>query len=381
MVSAFLSGKGTWHKKAENGKIMYFGSVKFFKHLIYTVVIGWFVIATGLAVFFGVKYSLEHKENEALIASAQVKDAEEPSDNDEEEPEKSSLEQHYLRMSAQGYTPEDILKFLKKNEFEAVSGFVDEYLSSNPEKLEALLPHDAAEAEAGISTNEYTDLFPELYAVPPTEYTVKEKTIYLTFDDGPSENTVDILKILDKYNIKATFFMSGGDDERTAELIRMVAEKGHKIGIHSKSHEYSEIYSSVDSYLEDLNNTYNCIYSACGVKPDIIRFPGGSINDYNRLIYNQLIAEVTRRGFVYYDWNVSGQDASNSATWTSIYRNILNGIDSNETQRAIILLHDGKGRETTVTTVEDIIIALIDKGYTFEALDNTVRPINFSYTE
>ena len=136
-----------------------------------------------------------------------------------------------------------------------------------------------------------------------------------------------------------------------------------------------------NSYLEDLNNTYNCIYSACGVKPDIIRFPGGSINDYNRLIYNQLIAEVTRRGFVYYDWNVSGQDASNSATWTSIYRNILNGIDSNETQRAIILLHDGKGRETTVTTVEDIIIALIDKGYTFEALDNTVRPINFSYTE
>ncbi|MGN1103088.1 MAG: hypothetical protein ACI4RG_12900, partial [Huintestinicola sp.] len=71
----------------------------------------------------------------------------------------------------------------------------------------------------------------------------------------------------------------------------------------------------------------------------------------------------------------------NNATWTSIYRNIMNGINSNDTQRAIILLHDGEGRETTVTTVEDIIVALIDKGYTFEALDNTVRPINFSYTE
>lgn len=367
--------------KAENGKIMYFGSVKFFKHLIYTVVIGWFVIATGLAVFFGVKYSLEHKENEALIASANVSSEEKPSDGEEAEHEKSSLEQHYLRMSAQGYTPEDILDFLEENESEAVSGFVDGYISANPDKIEALLPKDAAETEAGTNANEYTGLYPELYVTPPTEYTIKEKTIYLTFDDGPSENTVDILNILDKYGIKATFFMSGGDDERTAELIRMVAEKGHKIGIHSKSHEYNEVYSSVEAFLEDMSNTYNCIYSASGVEPDIIRFPGGSINNYNRLIYNQLIAEVTRRGFVYYDWNVSGQDASNNATWTSIYRNILNGIESNDTQRAIILLHDGEGRETTVTTVEDIIIALIDKGYTFEALDNTVRPINFSYTE
>ncbi len=352
---------------------MYFGSVKFFKHLIYTVIIGWFAAATFLAVFFGVKYAVELKKNKELAAEAYAEK------NVNSESESLTLEQYYLRMAADGFTAEDILRFMEENEGAALDSFAESYISANPDKFD--VDSDSAGSGSGSTAAEYTLLYPELYAEAPEEFIEKEKTIYLTFDDGPSENTLDILSILDKYNIKATFFMCGGSGERTQEIMREVADRGHTIGIHSLSHDYETVYESVESFLEDMNNTYNSIYEATGVKPQIIRFPGGSINNYNRLIYPQLIAEVTRRGFVYYDWNVSGEDATTHATWTSIYNNVLNGINETSSGRAIVLLHDSADKELTVKTVEDIITALINGGYSFEALDHNVKPITFSYAD
>ena len=93
--------------------------------------------------------------------------------------------------------------------------------------------------------------------------------------------------------------MCGGEDEKSQQLMRDIVNAGHTIGIHSISHDYEKIYSSVESYLDDFNETYTCIYNATGVKPQIFRFPGGSINNYNRFTYMQIIAEMTRRGFVY----------------------------------------------------------------------------------
>jgi len=156
---------------------------------------------------------------------------------------------------------------------------------------------------------------------------------------------------------------------------------GHTIGIHSISHDYEKIYSSVESYLDDFNETYMCVYNATGVKPQIFRFPGGSINNYNRFTYMQIIAEMTRRGFVYYDWNVSGEDAVHGADWTSIYNNIMSGIKSNTADRAIVLLHDSQSKENTVLVLEDIIDRLLEDGYRFDKLDNTVNPATFTYRD
>ncbi len=361
----------------EIGFEMYFGSVKFFKHLIYTVFLVWLAAATVLAVVIGVLYGAEKKK------SADTADTAVHNNVVSEEAEHISLQQHYVNMTADGYTAEDILDFIREN---AAASF-NSYISALPaESNDAEPAEDTAKpAEGDVmsadNSAEYTKLYPELYANAPDGFTVSDKVIYLTFDDGPSENTVDILSILDKYDIKATFFMCGGDDDRTKEIMKLVADKGHKIGIHSKSHNYTEIYASVESFLADMNDTYTNIYGATGVEPDIIRFPGGSINSYNSLIYKQLIAEVTRRGFVYYDWNASGEDAAENVTWTSIYNSVLNGISENASGRAIVLLHDSAGKEMTVKTVEDIIIALTNSGYTFAPLDNSVKPITFSYTE
>ena len=354
---------------------MYFGSVKFFKHLIYTVIILVLAAIIGCAVLFGVKYAVVKKENDELVKAASADNVEQT-----EQPEHLSLDEYYLRMAADGYTADDVLDFLSENESEKFDSFAEKYISENPDKFAA--NSDDVSSGAGDGTaNSYTQLYHDLYAEPAAEFVDSEKTVYLTFDDGPSENTLDILSILDKYDIKAAFFMSGGESERSKEIMKAVADAGHTIGIHSISHDYENIYSSVESFLEDMNNTYECVSEATGVRPQIMRFAGGSINNYDRLIYPQLIAEVTRRGFTYYDWNVSGEDATAHATWTSIYNNVLNGIENNSSHRAVVLLHDSADKQTTVKTVEDIIIALQNDGYTFGQLDNTVKPVTFSYVD
>ncbi len=365
---------------------MYFGSVKFFKHLIYTIVIALIVISAGLAVFFGIKY---YQASKALGNSPQG--YVQIDNNTINIPDGMSLEQIYLVLSAKGYTPEDILMFLAENETDNVNSFIAKYSGgkldsdfANADGTETSVDSAAPDQRPIIddpNAPEYTRLFPELYADATDESAsvTKDKVVYLTFDDGPSQRTLEILDILDKYDIKATFFMSGGKSDETAEIMREVAQRGHTLAVHSLSHKYDEVYESVESWLEDFNNTYMSIYDATGVRPQLYRFPGGSVNNYNSHIVEQIIAECTRRGFVYHDWNVSGEDATKSATWSSIYDNVVSGTLNSSSSRAIVLLHDNKDKSNTVNTLDDIIHELRDNDYTFEALDNTIKPITFSH--
>lgn len=362
---------------------MYFGSVRFFKHLILTVVFGWIAVSTFFAVFFGVKYNNEKKKepSEPVVSVS--------SDGVLNVPDGTTVEQVYLALAAKGYGPEDIMEFLKQTDEDAVDKFVRENYASFAAETTVITEApetsvSAEDAEPSESVTEapvvsaedkpYTELYPQLYAEYPKNFGKDTKTIYLTFDDGPSDNTLMILSILRKYNIKATFFMSGSTTEKGRAIMEQVAAEGHAIGVHSYSHDYEKIYESVDSYLDDFNTTYNIIKDATGVSPNIFRFAGGSYNDYNHEIYDELVAEMTRRGFVYYDWNVSAQDAVVKPTWTNIYNNVLNGVKKNTSNRQIILMHDSADKYVTVTTVEDIIVELMKDGYSFDKLDNTVPP-------
>lgn len=225
----------------------------------------------------------------------------------------------------------------------------------------------------------YQSIYPHLYADIPKEQTKKDKVIYLTFDDGPSENTIAVLDTLDKYQIKACFFVTatGKSNERYKALLQDIVNRGHTLAIHTYSHEYKKIYASVDAYLEDFNKIYELIYDTTGYKPTIFRFPGGSINGYSAQIYQEIIAEMTRRGFLYYDWNVSAQDASNSATVQSITNSVLTGVD--KVNRGIVLMHDSIYTTNTIHSLPAIIEGILARGYTIEQLTNEVAPIIFSY--
>ena len=240
-------------------------------------------------------------------------------------------------------------------------------------------PEPAEEPEPEAQPAGYQLLYPALYAGdPPAFADPQEEAVYLTFDDGPSPMTGAILDALDRYGAKATFFVVGRQVERYPEQLREIVRRGHAVGVHSDSHDFARIYRSVEDFLADLSDVCAKVESTCGVKPELLRFPGGSVNGYNQGLYMEFIAEVARRGFRYYDWNVSAEDAVAAVpSAQEILERMLGPIRSNS--RSIVLMHDGDGHGSTVEALEELLRQLTAEGFRFRALDRTVKPVIFSY--
>lgn len=193
----------------------------------------------------------------------------------------------------------------------------------------------------------------------------EEKTIYLTFDDGPSPYTARLLETLKRYNAKATFFVTNnGDGSVMEEIIR----GGHSIGIHTVSHDYAEIYSSPQNYFKDLYDMQEIIYQNTGVMTSLLRFPGGSSNmesiGGSRGIMTILTEAVQDAGFQYFDWNVDSGDASGAEEWETVAQTVIDGVQQKGT--AIVLLHDIYS--SSVDAVEAILQWGQENGYAFRAL-------------
>ena len=229
----------------------------------------------------------------------------------------------------------------------------------------------------GCLSIDYQELYPDLYVKPSKKEIKEPNTLYLTFDDGPSGRTAEILDILKQQDIKATFFIVGKEGSKEKDLMKRIVDEGHTIGVHTYSHIYTNIYESVGSYLEDFNLTSELIYATTGVKPDIFRFPGGSINKYSALNYEEIIAEMTRRGYAYYDWNASSGDANSNATANSVYNNATQSSGGKE--RIILLMHDSASKSYTVAALPGIIEYYKTRGYKFDRITNDVSPISFNY--
>ena len=203
------------------------------------------------------------------------------------------------------------------------------------------------------------------------------KIAYLTFDDGPSINTYKILDILDKYNVKATFFViyhSGYKKQYQA-----IVKRGHTIALHSYTHNYSKIYKDEKGYFADLKKIHDYIEDVTGVDSNIIRFPGGSSNTvsnkYNKGIMKTLKTSVEKKGYVYHDWNVDSTDAAGRNRKASL---LLSNVKKGAKNKKVIdvLMHDtGKSKKTTVQALPSIIEYLRKQGYSFEALTPDTKPI------
>ena len=222
----------------------------------------------------------------------------------------------------------------------------------------------------------YTALYPELYAVSSRRETLSpDYTVYLTFDDGPSARTAEILDILKENNIRATFFVTGQTSELAQEIMKRIVAEGHTIGIHTYSHDYKEIYASVEAYLTDFDRIYNWVHEVTGVYPQIFRFPGGTVNSYNETLYRELVAEMDRRGFVHYDWNAMCGDADGKAhTPEELAQNSLAMVGR---KHVIVLMHDNAVRQTTVACLPAVIAGYRNAGYTFAPLTPEVQAITF----
>lgn len=237
---------------------------------------------------------------------------------------------------------------------------------------------DQEGAEKQNQSFDYQSKYPELYVERSKTTAAKEKkVVYLTFDDGPSPGyTKRVLDILKKYDVKATFFIVRSNTPGTEKLIQRMIDEGHVIGIHSYTHDYKKIYASVDNYLEDFNKLWTYLRKDFNYEAKIFRFPGGSINTYNLSTYHKIIPEMYRRGFTFFDWNTSAEDATiEKLTKEEIINDVINQVHCND--ESIVLMHDSAEKKTTVSALPEIIKKLKREGYTFKVLDESVRPVTF----
>lgn len=331
-------------------------SVLFYKRMILVVILLTITVLAVIAVVQGVQIHKIKLGNESRAAQ-NAEQAE-------------TIERQTKQLEEQMHELEELRR--QKNELETLT-------QQQSERLAALEAQVAAAAATTSTTSAggYQALYPDFYA--PQAYSANSapsKTAYLTFDDGPSGNTDIILQTLQEENVKATFFVVGTDNADNLARMRRIVQEGHTIGMHSYSHSYKKIYASVEAFLKDMYQVFNLIKDTTGVTPTCFRFPGGSINSYNKAVYKDIKAEMIRRGFVPYDWNVSSGDASTTKyTPEQLTGHVLNGIGSKS--RIIVLMHDSSSKENTAQAVRQIIIGIREKGFIFAPLDYQTKPILF----
>lgn len=206
----------------------------------------------------------------------------------------------------------------------------------------------------------------EVYSIPSS------KVVYLTFDDGPGPYTLELLDVLDKYQVKATFFVTN-DDLDYIDLIGEIYRRGHTIGVHSATHRYKSIYASREAFWNDMDTMNQVIYDQTGTYVNLFRFPGGSSNTVcSSSIMKSLISDMNDKGYRYCDWNVSAGDAENSHTTNSIYNRVIKGMASHDV--SIVLQHDIK--QDSVAAVESIIKWGLENGYSFWPIDNDTEMVH-----
>lgn len=254
-----------------------------------------------------------------------------------------------------------IILFVKVHSLEKQIQGLYETKALEQEQLQARKEAEQVAAEAAIEgkllESEEEDEQPE------AEDT--RRKVYLTFDDGPSANTAEILDILQEYNVKATFFVVGKTDEVSKENYKRIVAEGHTLGMHSYSHKYNEIYASIEAYSEDLCKLQDYLYEITGVQSTYVRFPGGSSNKVSKVNMQDLISYLSEKEITYYDWNISCGDADTSnLNPQTIVSNCLDKLDQCRNE-AMILMHDANDKKTTVEALP-IMIESIQK------MDDTV---------
>lgn len=198
-------------------------------------------------------------------------------------------------------------------------------------------------------------------------YGVEEQKIaYITFDDGPSKYTNQILDILDKNNVKGTFFMLNNNMIVYKDAIRRMNTEGHGIGFHGVTHDLKEIYKSEDSAIEEFKTCNRTFYNITGQTSKLVRIPFGS----KPYMLENIYKKFTEEGFLVWDWTIDTEDWKSSED--QIVSNIL--YYAREKDEIVILLHEN---QRTVYCLDNIITILKERGYTIKPITEDIKPKNF----
>ena len=224
----------------------------------------------------------------------------------------------------------------------------------------------AVDKSDGDKDEESTEESTEISTVP-----LNGRKVYLTFDDGPSCYTEDLLKVLKEYDVKATFFVVAGSKDYESQL-KEIADDGHAIGLHSYTHVYKEIYKDLISFKSDVQNVHDWVEDVTGIDSKIYRFPGGSASSPTGLDTGLCVDYLEKEGYEYYDWNsLSGDAEGCNYSYDQMIENVMCDVRKNtlNEQDSIVLLHDQCSNHTTADILPELIETLKAEGYELCAID------------
>ncbi|GAV14259.1 polysaccharide deacetylase [Paenibacillus sp. NAIST15-1] len=198
-----------------------------------------------------------------------------------------------------------------------------------------------------------------------------DKVVYLTFDDGPSVHTKEVLDILQQEKVKGTFFVLGQQAERNPKLVERIVNEGHALGNHSYNHDYSELYSDFRKFWSQIKRTGEVIKKIVGYEPELVRAPGGTFLNFDKQYFDLM----NQAGYLVYDWHVDSNDSKRRGVPA---KEIVQGVkDGALLPSTVVLMHDGVGHGETVKALPEIIRYYKTKGYTFDVLSSYVKPVQF----
>lgn len=250
---------------------------------------------------------------------------------------------------------------------------IETMILKQSEETKRLAQQEAAAQEEALSLELKDGVYAtELGSESEEDNKESDKTVaYLTFDDGPSENTGAILDILASYDIKATFFVVGKETDEAKELYKRIVDEGHTLGMHSYSHKYSVIYDSVEAFSSDVHKLQDLLVDVTGYKPELYRFPGGSSNLVSNISMTEFIKYLNQEDITYFDWNVASGDAtSQNVDVDTLVENVMNDVELYKT--SVILMHDGVSKVTSVEALPIIIERLKEAGIEMKPIDSSV---------
>lgn len=247
--------------------------------------------------------------------------------------------------------------------FIAISFLIQGYFNHN---------HEKSKAKNSIVKSHQTDLeFKKLEVDEELNSPNDEKTVYLTFDDGPTSATTHILNTLHEFNAKATFFMLEPSMKEFPEAVHKIVEEGHAVGLHGVTHNKALFYKSEKSALNEMTTAQATLEQITGIKTNLIRTPYGSV-PYLTESYRKVL---DRHGFKLWDWNVDSNDWSLSGKKyvNTVIRQIEKLIDAGETP--IILMHD---KENTANQLYNLLTYLTEHGFQMKKIEENTKPYNFN---
>ena len=203
--------------------------------------------------------------------------------------------------------------------------------------------------------------------------------VYLTFNSVPGSNTEAILDVLAQYQVKATFFVVGTEDDTKNAIYQRIVNEGHTIGMHSYSNQYSLIYSSTDAFKQDYTKISDLLYELTGMRSKYYRFPGGSGNQISNVNMAEFADILNQEQITYFDWNVTAGDTASGYTKEDVLNNVLGGVSKYKT--SVVLLHDGANKSTTVEVLGSLIEQLMQQGVQILPIDENTNVIQYIHAD